>query len=1773
MMQLKWRNWQWNLGIVLIVLAVGTIVDWAMRYFIFQVNAQAANLSITRIARQLDGFFEFTARNLIFQRTLSLFEDLFNPQKRSLTIRYSGSWIDEMRKSASADFWVVLDDKGQPVVSLPLGSDLPLWRPIWKAPLRNYPCNAAIFSGANGEPAFVGVGIDLVINDKKHGELWLLYRFDSLSQRFFNLPFQASFALATVKGDTIFGSKQLSIASISKPIHVYAELKELPLLIIASIPSDALTKDAALLRLVYWGFLLLVSFAVASLMNIRSQVVGRNLAVKLTEIFHSLSERFLETRDAEDVFQALAEAIIREFRFSFAVVFRFDNRTQKYFASGYMPRHLLQEVLSKQGENLNGEPYLSLSTPILHRLQTGAVHIGSDCHEFFGDHLSEATCQTLQNLLQLRLIWCASLFAEGKPVGALLVGTSQEQFSDEELQALELVRQQAGMLLVMISSWEEQEKTRERTNRFQETLLALNKGLPRQKDLTSRLRLIVQMAQEALGVDRVNIWHVTPDRQNAYCMTAVGDESEQLIGMVLPINRYLTYIASLEEERVIATSSVLTDPRTDELADDYWRPFGIEAAMDAPIRVEGNIVGIVCCEHKTSRDWSSDEIAFAGDIADLVARVILESQQQRRERYLSTLSQLALQLLVATDWRGVLPVFLEDIGKVAEADRAFLAEIIADESRGEVVRCLNVWSVDGSVESEREFVLEEVGTPYQIASLRMGEIVFSIVKTLPEPYREFYERRGVKSILVVPIFVESRWWGILGFSVRRAEHYWDEVDMAILRIAGSLLGSVIERQRATERQLEQEKQFRELVENATVGIYRSTPEGRLLMVNPALARMLGYESPEEAISSITDLATQVYTDPIHREDFKRMIAEQGFVQNFIVPLRRKNGDIFWAAVSGRGVYSPDGKLLYYEGFVLDITARKRAEELLAQRITQLQALYRLTSVLQQSDDLEEILAEVMKCLKTAMRADRTFVALVDPDGKMRIKAAQGFSEKFKEALEEFFANSSSACIMRPLIVTDMTLASELGNLQRVFLDEGIGSYLCVPLVYQDKFFGRLNASFNSPRKFTNDEINLAQTIAHHLAFAIVRKEAEEQILRSERDFRSLFENAVVGIYRSTPDGRFLMANETLARINGYNSVEELMSLDIPTQIYLNPEDRERFKRLMVERGFVSDYRYPIKRKDGSIGWVTKWARAVKDENGEVLYYEGFVLDITEQVQLEQRLNALQATARSLVMRLDIESVIQVAVNEISRLYPNSAVLVFRYQESNDSFTLEGANEEAKDLLRALRLSIGSTFRRRGFPVLEEKLWSGEGFLVSDLSDAVGSSVQELTDLGYKAIFVRGIGDSSQLWGMVAICRKGENFSQRDIDFLNSFCDYLSIAVRNASLFQQVQQAYEELRAIQERIMEQERLRALGQIASGIAHDINNALVPIQGFAEILMEHSDPMVRDAAEVIFKSANDITATVQRMREFYKVRSSEEVLEPVDLNSICQDALMMTRPKWFNMPRERGIVIETQLELAEDLPPLMGIPGEIRQAIINLIINAVDAMPEGGILTIRTYRRDKGGRAWAVVEVSDTGVGMDEETKRRAIEPFFTTKGERGSGLGLAAVYGTVQRHEGFMEIDSELGEGTTVRLWFPSNVMRVVELPEGELPSLKLLVIDDEPSVRETLALLLRKDGHVVSTAIDGEEGLELFQIAQLQGKPFNVVITDLGMPKLDGMAVARKIKEIAPETPVILLSGWGFRIRSEEVKEVIDIVLTKPATHQQIRRALSQIWNRRMALSN
>jgi CheY-like chemotaxis protein/anti-sigma regulatory factor (Ser/Thr protein kinase) len=308
---------------------------------------------------------------------------------------------------------------------------------------------------------------------------------------------------------------------------------------------------------------------------------------------------------------------------------------------------------------------------------------------------------------------------------------------------------------------------------------------------------------------------------------------------------------------------------------------------------------------------------------------------------------------------------------------------------------------------------------------------------------------------------------------------------------------------------------------------------------------------------------------------------------------------------------------------------------------------------------------------------------------------------------------------------------------------------------------------------------------------------------------------------------------------------------------------------------------------------------------------------------------------------------------------------------------------------------------------------------------------------------------------------------------------------------------------------------------------------------------------------------------MREFYRARDPQMTLEPVDFNQLAHQVIDLTRARWGDMPQRAGVTIEMRTDLAVNLPSAKAIASEVREALTNLLFNAVDAMPQGGQLTVRTGMASPHGDTRRVkIEVIDTGVGMDADTRRRCLEPFFTTKGERGTGLGLAMVYGAVQRLDGELEIDSELGKGTTFRLIFPVaeqlTIMAPATVSPDSVPPLNILIIDDDPVILDSMRLVLELDGHTVTVANDGRAGVETFKTAHEAGEGFAVVITDLGMPYMDGHEVARAIKTMSVTTPVILLTGWGRRISGGEhdMPANVDRTLDKPPKLPELREALA-----------
>ena len=370
-------------------------------------------------------------------------------------------------------------------------------------------------------------------------------------------------------------------------------------------------------------------------------------------------------------------------------------------------------------------------------------------------------------------------------------------------------------------------------------------------------------------------------------------------------------------------------------------------------------------------------------------------------------------------------------------------------------------------------------------------------------------------------------------------------------------------------------------------------------------------------------------------------------------------------------------------------------------------------------------------------------------------------------------------------------------------------------------------------------------------------------------------------------------------------------------------------------------------------------------------------------------------------------------------------------------------------------------------------------------------------------------------------------------------------------------------AEQERIREQyaqiEKLSALGELASGVAHDFNNTLAGILGRAQLLLGTQDPeKVEAGLQLIIKTARDGAKTIKRIQDFARQRRDHD-FQPVSVDQVLLDVREITRPRWKSRAEADGVQIRLELQLGSDGAAVMGDESELREVLVNMVFNAVDAMPDGGTLTLSA--RELGDRV--EVCVTDTGTGMTEEVRSRVFDPFFTTKGKTGLGLGLAVSYGIIRRHEATVEVQSEVGRGTTFRIGLPA----AKRLPRSEAaapaPALaavpapssrtEFLVVDDEERVRELLRDILESEGHRVTLAGSGHEA-----VALLGRGTFDAVFTDLGMPGMSGWELAHAVRELDARIPLAVVTGWGEAVGSAEQHAAqVDWVVAKPFDTAQI----------------
>jgi PAS domain S-box-containing protein len=621
-----------------------------------------------------------------------------------------------------------------------------------------------------------------------------------------------------------------------------------------------------------------------------------------------------------------------------------------------------------------------------------------------------------------------------------------------------------------------------------------------------------------------------------------------------------------------------------------------------------------------------------------------------------------------------------------------------------------------------------------------------------------------------------------------------------------------------------------------------------------------------------------------------------------------------------------------------------------------------------------------------------------------------------------------------------------------------------------------------------------------------RKRAEEALRQSEEKYRTILENIQEAYYEMNLAGNFTFVNDTICRHLGY-SREELIGMN-----YRQYQDETTAEKMYQLYKKVYETGKPIEildaelvRKDGTKGIYEMSVSLIRDSEGKPVGFRGVSREVTERKQMERALRQSEEKYRTILENIE-DGYYEVDLVGNFTFFNDSMCRILGYPKEE----LMGMNNQQyadKEVARKVFQAFNKVYKT-GEPGRE---FDWEIVRKDGTKRYIETSVSLRKDASDKPAGFRGI-------------------------------------VRDVT----------DRKRIEEQLFQAEKLRAVGEMASGVAHDFNNALAAILGNTQLLLYTAqDEELKETLKIIEQVAKDSGQTVRRLQDFTRRRVPQELFK-VDINSIIKDSIEITKPRWKDEAQSRGIRIEIVSNL-EDIPFASGNASELREVITNMIFNAIEAMHEGGKVEIRTFKK----RRDIFIQISDTGVGIAEEAKKRIFEPFFTTKPFSNTGLGLSMSYGIVKRFGGEIEVESKVGQGTTFTIILPIGEEGKEEAVDPQTikkgRKARILVIDDEEFVRSVLSRTLAQADHQVTLAEDGRKGVQLFK----EGK-FDIVLTDLGMPGVSGWEVCRMIKEVSPRTPVGMITGWGDeRNRSKMEEYGLDFFISKPFDFAQILNVVAE----------
>ena len=849
--------------------------------------------------------------------------------------------------------------------------------------------------------------------------------------------------------------------------------------------------------------------------------------------------------------------------------------------------------------------------------------------------------------------------------------------------------------------------------------------------------------------------------------------------------------------------------------------------------------------------------------------------------------------------------------------------------------------------------------------------------------------------------------------------------------------------------------------------------------------------------------------------------------------------------------------------------------------------------------------------------------VLDPFGRLVLAGHRGYTEAPRGEVETLFGHEplfrtaleTASPIAVPSSAVDAAVAAE-------FLSRsGPSSALVLPILFGDERLGILLVGTNLTDLSADESLDFARTIAHQIGLVIQLRRAFTRVATAEQQYREIFEHTVEGILRTTTDGRLILANPAMARIFGYDSPAQMVAevTDVSGQLYVDAAQRRALFQILTEQGAVTRHEIQMRRRDGSVIWVTHSGQLIRDAHGETLYYDGVLEDITERKRAEAAATALASTARALLGSLDPAVLSSVVTRNVCRLLHATIALVYRVEpESGDLVAMGASNEETQINAWAARLPAGTGLTR--LALAERRPYTAPDILHDPRADLPPQRHADLLSLTDRAVLVVPLVVRDRVFGALVIRDvTGRRFDPTEIELAQAFADQAAIALDNAHLFEEARAGrdflgsitqnsadgivttdaegritffshgaqeiwgcaeaaalgrplaelmgrdpdevqrilrrvhadgpirnYETVatrrggrtldlqvslaplgassgeaaglvavtRDVTERkrteaaLRQSEKLAAMSTLVAGVAHELNNPL-------EVIFAHSELLAFDAPAAVPQRAEKINRAAQRCARLVKNFLALARQHPPERTRVSVSQVVRETAELMVYPlRVNGITLTR--DLAPDLPLLWADPHQLQQVLLNLLTNAQHALrasrsPRTIALTARVEGDDR-----VHIVVADNGPGVPAEIRERIFEPFFTTKpvGE-GTGLGLSLCQGLVESHGGTLTLDDAPGGGArftiVLPIVVPASTTTIGDAPKA-LDAAAILVVDDEPEVADVLGDVLRRDGHRVAVAYNGREALE-----QLQSSSFDLIMSDLRMPEIDGPELYRRLQ--------------------------------------------------------